>query len=197
MQFLFALLLVLTGGQQYDNRPNALTIPLSIQLSVIHGGKTAQLRWNVSARQLYSSFVVERKINDRFYVIDSCTGSGHTVYEYADRHPSPGSNIYRVRCIVSGQTAICSNERAIIFSAGERLIISGSPGSKNLVVFHAMASKNEKITIVNTKDEIIHSSLIRPERTFTTVSIPNVPAGLYFLNLIRPGGSLSQAIVID
>ncbi|MCG2613544.1 hypothetical protein LZZ85_04600 [Terrimonas sp. NA20] len=197
MQFIFVLLLALASRHDDTGMRKPAPAPFTLNVSISQEGATVKLRWRGPMNPQGCCFTIERKLNGRFYTIDSVTGSGSQDYIYTEKYPSAGTHVYRIRCLQKGQTSLNSDEKSINISAADRLIVSGSPGSSSLVVFHTIAGQHERIVLFNKKDQEINSYQVIPGRTFTTVSLPGVAPGLHYLGLVRPGTVIYYPIVID
>ncbi|PZR27745.1 MAG: hypothetical protein DI535_09170 [Citrobacter freundii] len=197
MHFFFAFAYLFFHSPVFAVEKDPVTGAAPLQLFVAQDDKTVRLQWSGIPAQQSCSFLIERKFQEKFYVIDSCKGDGSSLYTRSEKYPSAGRQVYRIRCMRKGQPSFLSEEKTIDVSRPEKLTLSISPGSASMTVFHSVAGEHEKIILFNNKDKVIVDYDVTPGRSFTSVSLPSAPAGLYHLALVRQRGIVFHPVLIE
>ncbi len=98
-RFLLALGLIAASWHEAEAQ-QIVILPLGlIQFSVAPDGDAAALRWEMSAKEIYRKFYIERSVDARNWIaLDSiAVEPPRTLFAYTDASPDAGRNFYRLR----------------------------------------------------------------------------------------------------
>ena len=151
------------------------------------------LFWKTTQEQNLANFIIERQtVSSNFFEIATTAarnGNGLNNYQFADLHPAPGKNYYRLKMQNSNGTYTYSN--IIVLQkkkAGLNFSVYPNPVKDRLSIsFSNTGTQQLTISLFNLSNQLIF------QKDFSTtgdckIEIPRpdlIPGGLYFLRIIN------------
>ncbi|OFX17738.1 MAG: hypothetical protein A2033_04280, partial [Bacteroidetes bacterium GWA2_31_9] len=180
----------------FDTNPLPITL---LSFTAECNNKNTELQW-ITASEINNNYFIIEKSSDgtNFYEVSKINGKGNsnkvTTYNYTDLTFSEDINYYRLKQVdIDGK-----------YSFSKTIVNSCNP-SKEPIVFY----ENNKINILNIDDTYISISLIdlqgktiykesiNVQNDEYTIDIPELPTGVYLININSSNNSLTEKIVIQ
>jgi hypothetical protein len=157
----------------------ALAIHL-LNFTAVKATGGAQIAWKTENEQNYTTFTVERSTDNgvTFTALDSFLSDGQGTYNFLDKNPVNGVDLYRLKVLAVDSTVSYSN---IV-----RLIYGSSTNIPNVMIYPNPASGIVNVTVV--------------QNNIASLETPSTGARLYDIKIISITGaviltgSLSQAV---
>lgn len=155
-------------------------------------GETAQLEWTTSLERNTSHFQIERSIDTKNWEsIGSRTAIGESVhlnkYEFTDYRPSSGVNYYRLKMVDKDGTYVHSRAQSILFGNSPALMIYPNPASDRVYISGLIVGTVSYIKLGNISGNTLY---YRENETETSLSVKEVPTGMYYLQIGMKDGSV-------
>ena len=177
-----------TIHQSVDSSSYCLSIrPLPLGLiyfkaSLISGH--AELEWKMNDPQLVKNFIVEKLSGAHWISLQTITAANSTsVYNYFDQHPSPGSNLYRLRIIsISNVISLSPARQVILRSANEKYLVYPNPAVDQFMI------TGELPHIITIQLATITGTICWEKKLITNgrnvvVDLPSLPPGTYTIHI--------------
>lgn len=142
------------------------------------------LDWGTTEETNVRSFEVERWNDESGYSpigMVAPKGSGSS-YEFVDRQPNAGSNLYRIRQVDLDGTFTYSEVVAVEYAPTERILLHPNPSNNKCTVNWEEAADGE-IRIMDMTGRLIRSQGFQATNT-AEISRADLPAGLYLVQVV-------------
>lgn len=163
------------------------TVPLTLlNFTVVDKGTVVQLQWETSQEENTALFTIERSADGKQYeAIGSVTAvNNHLVnnYSFTDAQPLTGNSFYRLKMI--DQDARFTNSRIVAVTRQHRsqpLQVKPNPAN-NILYVQANGMETTVLQITDAAGRIWQQQKLKLNgKTFTSVNINALPAGVYYL----------------
>lgn len=174
--------------------------PLPVRLALFKGSvldnRAVELSWQTSLERNNSYFEVQRSSDaETFMAIGRVNGKGNadalTNYSLTDNQPALGTNYYRLRQVDLDGTATNSQTIAISFRGGNFLTIYPNPATDQVSI-----QLKETVGIQSIKLYDQAGRMLRQLNSVKTVSLGNLPQGVYFLEVVTKDGQTYRKSII-
>jgi hypothetical protein len=154
---------------------------------------TALLQWTTATETNNKGFSVQRSADgtnwtDLAFVNSRATnGNSNTQlnYQYTDKNPLAGSNYYRLKQVDLTGAASYSAAQGLDFSNLVTLKVSPNPATGEVrVTLPAAAGSNVQYKLIGANGNVILSGTMSNTNGYGKISVSNVAAGMYFLQII-------------
>lgn len=159
-------------------------------------GVIAWLQWSTAKETNSDRFEIERSLNGKSWeklgeVLSHRESKILERYEFWDRNPKNGNNLYRLRMVDSDETFAYSAIRNQYFGRGNEVTVYPNPASD--VLFVSDHASLAGLRIINMKGQTLYKSTGKVERV---VSLANLPKGLLIVQLIYPDHTTSSHTIM-
>jgi hypothetical protein len=187
------------GGTIQTVTGNCLA-PLPVELAYFRGkpgsNGTAELSWQTAIERNNSHFEVERSTNaETFQAIGRVMGKGFSdhlnTYAFTDAAPEYGTNYYRLKQVDTDEKPAYSSIIGITIRNRNPLVVFPNPTADQITVRLTESADIESIGVYNPAGQ-----LIRETKTATTVSMKNLPTGVYLVKIRLTDGRVYTKPVI-
>ncbi|MDB5261624.1 MAG: C-terminal target protein [Adhaeribacter sp.] len=202
-----------TWGKGADNSntkglPNTENEVLPVELlyfRVQANPKEVSLNWATATEKNNEQFVVERSHREvaDFRPLGTIKGHGNTTtqqqYQFTDRKPVPGTSYYRLKQIDADGTISYSPTIAVNVKIAEE-VVSLYPNPAASLLHVNLGNNNAyqaiDLKIINTMGKVVYQqSATNLGRNILSVPVSGLPAGTYYLILIKDGAQKSTAFL--
>lgn len=160
--------------------------------------QNAELKWITAGEINNKGFAIEYSMNGADWqqagYVNSLTASGNTnatlTYNFTHGPLSPGVNFYRLRIEDTYGGIEYSGVRMV--KAEGTLLVSVFPNPFVSEIFIAGLDGNERLQLYDAAGKLVRQQVASAATGNRLVSLQNLPAGMYVLQVIKPDGTLSQ-----
>jgi len=168
-------------------------------------GETIELAWETLSEINNDRFEVQRKMGDDFVRIGEVKGQGTSstslTYRFTDPTPQPGENLYRLKQIDLDGAEELGRTIVVNFS-GEGVAVRGpypNPADA-LARFDIMGQQGRTLTLrlltINGQTLKQRSWEVQSDYEMEELSLEDLPAGIYLVQISHPAAVLSQKRLI-
>lgn len=167
----------------------ALPVKL-INFTAIKEDRQAQLAWSTSEEVNSERFDIERGTDGKKWVrIGSVAAAGDvlnaiTRYNFTDRNPLPGENLYRLKMIDRDRTFAYSKIVNLHFPTNATVSIYPNPASEKIIISADNWKNIRTVKIVNTAGQTVYTS----EKPQQEIDIQRLASGSYIIGFVRDNG---------
>lgn len=175
--------------------------PLAVTLSAFTAVLQQQqvlLKWKPDEHAGKEAFIIQRSIDDISFEdlrrIDHLSDTTINALSWTDTHPSPGKSYYRIKISSTGEADFYSNTVAITYDFAGSKIGRLYPASSAHWNVEILSTRRARLTlrIVDAagRQVLAMPVVTNPPSQVTSVTLPNLAKGQYFIQLASPQGSV-------
>ncbi|MCF2493014.1 Ig-like domain-containing protein [Dyadobacter chenhuakuii] len=175
------------------------TLPVTlIDFSASRQENAVVLKWRTSEETNSEKFEIERSVTGKNWetIATKKSGGESSVtlnYTFKDDRPNTGDNFYRLKMIDTDQTFAYSHIVFVGIEGAHLLEIYPNPVSDLLSIKTNSTIQISSVELHNVKGVQVHKSQIG---TAKTVSVGNLPAGIYVLSIYYQNGKIDRQKVL-
>ena len=192
------------GGGFSENTPaSALPVEL-LKFTARKKDNTAVLDWATSTELNNDFFSIERSSDGiNFELIGLVKGEGTSSsrvdYTFTDRNPQTGINYYRLMQTDFNGVFEYLGINVLEFERKGSAQIFPNPlnGSELTISYEAEKGDELELLVINLAGQKIMNSFVSIEKGYNTISLnmENVPAGIYFVQMISNAGKITRKLI--
>jgi hypothetical protein len=173
--------------------------PLSVSLLSFKANQfqsQINLFWSTANEKDFSHFEVQKSTNAKeFGTINNIKGNKSANYNCIDNTLNEGLNYYRLKMVDLDGTYTYSKIISISYESNGSYIAVENP-AKNGILNINTNLKNPKFILVSIDGRQVELNIFKQENAIKLCT-KNLKMGLYFLNIIAEGKSISRKIIIE
>jgi hypothetical protein len=185
-----------------DNSPSGIAVTAAMPVTLVsftaaREGKVAQLSWATTMETNSDRFEVEKSQNGKQWeMIGKVASNGESSvkrqYSFTDKNPFEGENLYRLKMVDKDATFAYSRIQSVKFDGGVAdLSVYPNPATDQLFI-----RDYGQVTRVVIND--LNGRAVYQSGGTATISVRNLPAGMYVATISRSNGLVSsQKIIIS
>ena len=171
-------------------------------------GNTGLLNWQVSGSDDVADFEIERSADQQAWIAigkvaatphNNEAASGNVPagrYSFTDNAPSAGTNYYRLKMTDPDGLSTYSPIRTLTFDPGKNIAVSTYPNPVTDLVQITTSNITGPVTIrLFTMNGLLARSAYKTSPSRMTLSVQDLPAGLYIVEIATVSGRYSQKIL--
>jgi hypothetical protein len=169
-------------------------------VAVKHNETEAWLTWHKPG-ELNGLYQVERSIDNgvTFRALGTVKTANNNSevqsYNFADPSPAEGLNLYRIHHISRNGTADYTDVKALTFDNLKAVQVSPNPAKNKVRIY---IPENEKaVTVQLTDGSGKQIKTYKASGKNIELNLPALPAGVYYLNVLKTGGISKHKLVIE
>jgi hypothetical protein len=189
-----------TDGTAAYDVPGTLPVTWGT-FTAVKQGTTALLKWTTVQEFNSDKFIIERSNDGRtFGTIGEVKAAGNSStersYQYTDKAPARGDNVYRIRQMDKEGKANLSDLRLLNF-ADLRPYIKISPNPANNIVTISVPGNDHSLNIrlMSNAGQLIKNYVLNGETL--TIDVSNLASGVYNITVDGEGFSTRYKLVIQ
>lgn len=184
------------GIAAYDLPPGVHFVALN-SFDARKQNETAQLNWTTSSVAKTGKYVIERSTNGQtFTAIGSVVANGSNSFSFADKKPSAGNNIYRIRTVSSNsKDNNLSVERTVSFEGTRAITIAPNPVRDLLKIAIPGNTQQLQVKVYNNNGGVLNTSTFKG--TSTTVDVRSLASGIYYIQITGKGVNYRERIIVE
>lgn len=173
----------------------ALTVPLPVNLTsftIAKEGQTSHLRWSTTSETNSARFEVEHSVNakdwNKIGVVEA-SGNNNILknYQFVDRAPVNGKNLYRLKMIDLDETFTYTRIQNINFEkASSDLYVYPNPTSGKLNISDYSTVKD--ISVIDLNGRTIYNKSDSSISNAGVIDLTNLVKGMYMVRITRMNG---------
>ncbi len=168
-------------------------------IAVNRSNTAALLNWHTPG-ELDGTYKVERSIDKgvTFKEIGTVNTTGEKAdfqsYGFTDASPAEGVNLYRIHHIGSNGAVDYTDLKALTFDKAKVVQVSPNPAKDRLRVIIPGNTKSATLQLTDGSGKVIKT--YKASGQIIELSLPALPSGVYYLNVIKSDGTASQHKVV-
>ncbi|MEO6685118.1 MAG: SdrD B-like domain-containing protein, partial [Dyadobacter sp.] len=187
--------LTVDAGMYEGSTPLPVTL---ISFTADKENETVQLQWITSAETNSESFDIENSLTGKTWqklgnVLAAGESATKMTYSFADKNPSNGENLYRLKMIDKDGTFAYSTIRSVTLETASQVTIYPNPVADRIQFKINDWSKIGKIQIFDLNGRAVYQSTKAP---VDGIDVKNLPSGLYAVSLTGTNGSTNNYKVL-
>lgn len=163
--------------------------------------EAVQLNWTTKSEQNNAFFTIERSKNGLGWeFVTEVEGAGDSStkidYETIDQRPYLGLSYYRLKQTDFNGDYSYSDIVSVFLEGPSELIVYPNPSSGGQFSINLEGLREEDVQLVDVSGRKVAYSLHASDQG-TVIDVSEVPVGVYFLNVLTSGQSLSHRVLIE
>ena len=158
--------------------------------------KTVQTNWQTAVELNTDHFVIQHSTDGTSFTdigTVKAIGRGANKYEFTDESPANGINYYRLQSVdKDGAVAFSKIVSASLTINDSRFTIYPNPAKDNVTI---KGSHIASVQVIDNSGRVVKVFTLK-DATNPTMSVNNLPAGMYHLRIITTEGNVSSAAMM-
>ena len=176
---------------------DSLTLPVSLKdFAATSEGNSVNVSWSTATELNTSHFTVQHSTDGSYFtdiVSVKAIGRGANKYEFTDESPANGINYYRLQSVdKDGAVAFSKIVSASLTINDSRFTIYPNPAKDNVTI---KGSHIASVQVIDNSGRVVKVVTLK-DATNPTMSVSNLPAGVYHLRIITTEGNVSSAAMM-
>ncbi len=177
--------------------PFATPLPVKfVGFDVYKEGNIAALRWSTASEENSKGFEIEKSIDGKFWTIigfvNSIGGEDQGLrpnnYNFIDKNPVKGQNLYRLKQIDLDGKYDYSRIRSILFEKGIGINIYPNPAENNVIINGFVGGEN--VSIYDITGRVIYQQKVNKDSD--SISLTDLNQGVYYIRITSTDGIVSS-----
>ena len=169
-------------------------------IAVKHNDTESLLTWHKPG-EINGRYQVERSTDNgaTFKVIGTVNTTGNNLnaqaYSFKDVAPAEGRNLYRINHISNKGVGDRSDVKALTFDDLKAIQVYPNPAKNKIKIYIPGNNKTVVIQLIDGSGKMIKT--YQTDRKNTELSLPDLPAGVYHLNITKADGTSKHKLIIE
>lgn len=169
-----------------------------LSLNATKQNNSILLNWQTANEINNSYFFVERSSNNKsFSEINKVYSKGGSSkiqsYSLTDSKPLQGWNYYRLKQVDKDGKFMYSSIASVLFNEDETIVVSPNPANNFIYVDGLKENISANVSITDANGRALLTT--KTNQSSNKINIQNLPAGIYYINIIQNEKSIKQKFV--